>query len=122
MSYLILASAIFDFAFGLFHLAFWRIFGWPASLAPSGKLNTAITQTLNLMLSYCIFAYGLGLLWLRSVDPAGADLALVGSVFWLMRAVLQLALFSRCHMSSNLFTVAFLLGAVLHAAAGVAHL
>ena len=45
MTYTILAS-LFDIGFGLFHLAFWRLFGWPATLVGSGKINAAVTQTL----------------------------------------------------------------------------
>ncbi len=119
MTYAVAAS-IFDIGFGLFHLMFWRLFGWPSTLALSGKINTAITQTLNAMQTYCFFAYAAALFWLRA-DENVSVLALAGAGFWLLRAVLQPALFSARHRLSILLTIAFLVGAALHAAASLAH-
>lgn len=113
MSALTIASAIYDFGFVLFHLLFWRLFGWPVSLAPSGTVNAAITQTLNLMLSYCLVTYGVALLWVGSVDGI---LALAGSGFWLLRAVAQPILFSLRPPFSIALTALFVCGALLHAA------
>ena len=45
-----------------------------------------------------------------------------GSGFWLIRAVLQPIMFSARHTLSIVFTVAFLVGAALHAGAGLTHL
>ena len=44
----------------LFHAAFRRLFGWPERLAPSGSLNTAITQTLNAMLIFVFLGLAAG--------------------------------------------------------------
>mgnify|MGYP001637274069 CR=1 FL=1 len=119
MTYAVVAS-IFDIGFGLFHLMFWRLFGWPSTLASSGTINTAVTQTLNVMLTYCFFAYGAALFWLRADENMGV-LALAGAGFWLLRAVLQPVLFSARNRVSIVLAIAFLVGAALHATAGLAH-
>lgn len=119
LTYAVLAS-IFDIGFGLFHLMFWRLFGWPSTLASSGTINTPVTQTLNVMLTYCFFAYGAALFWLRADENAGV-LALAGAGFWLLRAILQPVLFSARHRLSVVLTIAFLIGAALHAAASLVH-
>jgi hypothetical protein len=54
---LALAAAL-DLGFAAFHAAFWRLFGWPGSLRHSGRVNAAITQTLNVMLAFVFAAYG----------------------------------------------------------------
>ena len=74
--WLILACALFNLGFGVFHLLFWRLLGWPASLAPAGGLNRAVTQTLNLMLCYCFFAVALALV-LAGDGAVGRGLALI---------------------------------------------
>lgn len=56
-------ATAYNIGLGIFHLLFWRLFGWPDSLRPSGQVNMAITQTLNLMLSYGFFALAIGLIW-----------------------------------------------------------
>lgn len=117
MTYAVLAS-IFDIGFGLFHLIFWRLFGWPSTLALSGKINTAITQTLNVMLTYCFFTYGAALFWWREDENAGM-LALAGAGFWSLRAILQPVLFSARGRLSVVLTIVFLITAALHAAAAL---
>ncbi len=118
MTYTILAS-LFDIGFGLFHLAFWRLFGWPATLVGSGKINAAVTQTLNAMLTYCFFAYALALIW-STTEEHSPLLAWAGAGFWLLRAALQPLLFSARHRLSVAMTILFLAGAALHTAAGLA--
>jgi hypothetical protein len=61
---MLMLAAVLDLAFAAFHLGFWRLFGWPARLKGSGNLNAAITQTLNVMLTFTFVSYGATLLWL----------------------------------------------------------
>ena len=76
--------------FVLFHLAFWRLFGWPARLQASGTINSAITQTLNWMLIYAGTVYGSSLIWLALSGQAVSPLlAGAGAGFWALRLVLQ---------------------------------
>ena len=62
-SSLLLAAAIYCFALAAFHLAFWRLLGWPRSLAGSGSLNVSVTQTLKIMLTLGVVMYGAALCW-----------------------------------------------------------
>lgn len=104
-------SVIYDLGFALFHLTFWRWLRWPQSLKNSGGLNQSITQTLNVMLSYVLFVYGmsLGLVTAQTQGP----LALSGGGFWLLRAIAQPTLFARTRLSWIMAAV-FALGAGLH--------
>jgi len=103
---------MYDLGFASFHLTFWRWFKWPQSLEKSGRLNQGITQTLNVMLSYVlvVYAVSLGL----AAAPIQGALSLAGGGFWLLRAVVQPALFARTRLSWVMMAV-FALGASLHA-------
>ena len=116
--WLILACALFNLGFGVFHLLFWRLLGWPASLAPAGGLNRAVTQTLNLMLCYCFFAVALALV-LAGDGAVGRGLALFGAGFWLLRAVLQPVFFPMRRRYSAVLLAVFVAGVALHGAAGL---
>ncbi|WP_322082227.1 hypothetical protein [Burkholderia sp. BCC1972] len=106
-------SAVYDLGFALFHLTFWRRFRWPQSLEKSGRLNQGITQTLNVMLSYVFVVYAVSLV--SAAVQIQRPLALAGSGFWLLRAVVQPVLFARTRLSWIMVAV-FALGAGLHAA------
>ena len=72
-SSLMILAATYCFALAGFHLMFWRLFSWPASLAASGTINVGVTQTLNLMLTLGVTIYGAALLWgaFHLTAPAG---------------------------------------------------
>ena len=84
-----LLAAGFDVSVGLFHLMFWRLFGWPSRLQPAGRLNAAITQTLNIMLTYVLFAYAAALTWGTLGTGPQVTLIWIGAGFWILRASLQ---------------------------------
>jgi hypothetical protein len=109
------AAAAYNIGFAIFHLLFWRLFRWPDSLHSSGKLNTAITQTLNIMLIYCFALYGATLIWAAMASITLPHLVLIaGAGFWLFRAALQPLLFSMRTGPSVCMAVVFLAGAGLH--------
>jgi len=90
---LALAAGLLDLGFALFHAAFRRLFGWPERLAPSGSLNTAITQTLNVMLIFVFLAYGATLIWQSGQGSVHPLLPLAGGAFWGLRLALQFVWF-----------------------------
>lgn len=108
----VIAAGLFDLATAVFHILFWRLFNWPESLKGSGRLNTAITQTLNIMLTYVFVVYGVSLL----VQDAAASsfLLLSGAVFGAIRIGLQFYLFGVKSRASLAFVAAALFGTILH--------
>ncbi len=116
MTAAILAGTI-DLAFAVFHMLFWRAFGWPEQLHGSGPMNTAVTQTMNAVLIYCFAAYGAALIYL-ALQPSAAAIAavfaLAGAGGWTLRTVLQFVYFPMQPRSSQAFTAVFVLAAALH--------
>lgn len=109
---LVYAAGLFDVAIFVFHVLFWRLFHWPESLEPSGRLNTAITQTLNIMLSYCFAVYATALLW--QGGEAGPALLLPAVGFGVLRIWFQFRLFGVENRLSRIFTGLMAFGALLH--------
>ena len=113
----ILAAAVFNLALAAFHLLFWRLFGWPESLAGTGVVNRGVTQILNLALTY-LFGLSALVCFLFPADIAATALGrfwlLAMSGFWLARAAIQPPFFGLRHpLSLTLFGV-FLVGAIVH--------
>lgn len=115
---MILACALFDAAFGVFHLFFWRLFDWPRQLRALSPLNRAVVQILNLCLTFVFFAaagigfrFGAGL----AAEPIGRALLAAMALFWTLRALLQALFFGLRHPASLAFLLIFLAGAALHA-------
>jgi hypothetical protein len=117
-SSLLLAAAIYSFALAVFHLMFWRLFRWPASLAGSGSLNVSVTQTLNIMLTFGVLMYSAALCW-GALHPERTAWALpaAGALFLAVRVVVHPLQFSMRERASQAITVVFALGAIIHAAA-----
>ncbi len=109
---LVYAAGLFDLAIFIFHVLFWRLFRWPESLEPSGQLNTATTQTLNIMLTYCFAVYAAALLW--QGGEAGPALLLPAVGFGALRMWLQFRLFGVENRLSRIFTGLMALGTLLH--------
>ncbi|MDR2188554.1 MAG: hypothetical protein LBE62_10970 [Azonexus sp.] len=116
----VLIGGIFNLAFAIFHLLFWRIFGWKNELARLSFINRAIVQVLNLCLTFVfiIFSY---LSLARSEEllstALGRSILVLIAVFWLLRAVYQAVFFKLRHWASWAFFAAFVGGASLYAAA-----
>ena len=109
------AAGLIDLGFAAFHLMFWRLFGWPKILVASGEVNSAVTQTLNFVLTYVFIAYGGALIWLGEAAPAAMLWA--GAGFWVLRAALQPALFPMRNKPSVIILAVFLTAGAVHAAA-----
>lgn len=105
----------FDLALAAFHLAFWHLLGWPRSLAAAGRINAAVTQVLNVMLTYVFATFGLTLVIYattgRTIDPIVPAIA---AGFWIIRAAIQPIMFPRAAPWSLALTAVFLAGALLH--------
>lgn len=109
---LVFAAGLMDLSMALFHLAFWRLFHWPESLASSGRVNTAITQTMNIMLTYVFIVYGACLL--MAGHQASRFLLLAGAGFGIIRIILQFHLFGVRSRASLAFVLTSVMGTLLH--------
>jgi hypothetical protein len=117
-SSLMIAAAAYCFALAIFHVTFWRLFHWPASLTASGTINVGVTQTLNLMLTLGVTMYGAALLWgAFHLDRTTWTLPAAGAVFLAVRTVVQPFQFSMRNAPSQVLTAIFVVGSIVHAAA-----
>lgn len=116
----LLLSALYNAAFGLFHLSFWKLFRWDEELPRLGKVNRSVMQILNLRLTYVFFFFGLIFAVLAHEGEHGLlPTLLVGgmALFWLMRAFEQVWFFGWRNTVSNIMLGTFLVGAALHVSA-----
>lgn len=114
---LVLAGGVFNLAFAIFHLLFWRLFAWKEQLAQLSFINRAIVQVLNLCLTFAfvIFAYVSFAHTQELLTTAlGRTLLLGVAVFWFLRAVYQALFFKLRHWASWAFLGAFIGGSVLY--------
>lgn len=99
----LLVCALGNLAFMVFHLSFWRLFGWRQELAKLHWTNRAIMQVLNLRLTYVfgLFAF-LQLAFPNEILTTSLGRTLQGGIalFWAMRAVEQIVFFSLRHPAS----------------------
>jgi hypothetical protein len=110
---LILAGGLFNAAFAVFHLSFWRLFRWKSELAKLTSMNRAVVQVLNLCLTFAfvIFAYvSFAHVPAMLTTDLGRSLLLLISLFWYLRAVEQIVFFGLRKPLSAAFFVAFVIG------------
>lgn len=119
----LLAGAIFNLAFAIFHLAFWQLFDWRNELPRLGFVNRQILQILNLCLTFVFLLFG-WLLLAHSGELIGTRLGrtlLAGiSMFWVLRAIEQTWFFGLKDWRSLVFLAVFVSGALIHVAPLVA--
>jgi hypothetical protein len=114
---LLTLCGIYNLGFAIFHLLFWKIFGWKEDLASLTHVNRSVMQILNLRLTYVFLVMAYVLFVFQSELTAtklGQTLLVAFSVFWFMRAVEQVIFFGLKHKVSNGLTVLFFIGGVLH--------
>ena len=105
--------------FAVFHMYFWKLFGWPGTLRPAGIATRAVAQILNLRLIYvllgvaalCFFLPG-ELLHTRLGHVLLGGMAL----FWVGRVVEQFVFLRIDTPLVHVLTALFALGALLFAA------
>ncbi len=113
---LLLLCALHSFGFAAFHLAFWRLFDWPRSLAGTTRPNRAILQIANLQLVWVFVAVGLAcLLYPDEMTTTGPGRALLAgmALFWTIRFVAQLVWLRINHPLVHVLTALFVLGVAL---------
>ena len=117
MESLIKTGGLYNVALVIFHLLFWQIFDWGKDLRSLSFLNRAIMPVLNLSLVavFMMFAY-LSLIHHAELlsTTLGRAVLLSISVFFFLRAMLQVVFFRLLHWGSVAFLVFFLVGGVLY--------
>lgn len=116
------ACAAHSVGFALFHLAFWRLFDWPASLQRTSRPNRAILQIANVQL--VVVFIGVAVLCVAfpqalASSPLGRSLLAGMALFWVVRLVGQFIWLRVNHPLVHGLSVSFALGAVAFAAAAV---
>ncbi len=105
-------------AFAAFHLAFWKLFDWPRDLAGCSRATRAVTQILNLRLTYVFVAIA-ALCFAMPDELTGTTLgrAVLGgmSLFWVGRLVEQFVFLRVRHPLVHATTAGFAAGALLFA-------
>lgn len=116
VDWLIFACGAHGAAFALFHLAFWRLFGWPHTLQTTSRANRAILQIANAQLVWVFGAIAV-LCFAMPGETAGTALgraALAGMAgFWWLRLVLQRVWLRLPHPLVHGLSGLFLVGALL---------
>lgn len=111
-------GGLHSLAFALFHIAFWKLFGWPQTLAGTTIANRAILQILNLRLIYVFL--GIAALCFIFTDelhstPLGRALLMGMSLFWIGRTIEQFVFLRINRLAVHVLTALFVLGAIIFA-------
>jgi len=118
MKQLLIAGSIYNLAFAIFHVLFWKIFKWKAQLSKLDYINRSIMQVLNLCLTFCflIFSYISFFHTSALIETNLGNTILAGiSIFWLFRAIEQVLFFKFKHWCSVILLLIFICGSVIYA-------
>ena len=119
MKTVLLLCALHSFGFALFHLGFWRLFGWPRTLQSTTLPNRAIVQIANVQLVWVFTGIGLLCLlypWELVATPLGRAVLMGMALFWAIRVVGQFVWLRVRHPMVHVLTALFALGTFLFAA------
>ncbi len=115
---LVRLAGVHSLGFAVFHLAFWRLFGWKQELTRISLANRAILQILNLRVIYVFLGMG-GIALAFTAELVGTRLGLAllcfMALFWVGRAIEQFVFLRINDWRVHLLTGLFVLGAALHA-------
>ncbi|MHB8947246.1 MAG: hypothetical protein ACYC6I_12015 [Bacillota bacterium] len=115
----VIASGLYNLAFGFFHLTFWRLLKWREQLTRLSSTNRAVMQTLNLCLTLFFFlgAY-LYLAYPAEVRTTGFGRAFAVGIliFWVARAAEQVIFFDLKHRVHQILLAVFIVGIAINEA------
>ena len=114
---LIVVGGLYNFAFVIFHLLFWKIFKWKKDLASLSIINRGVMQILNLCLTFVFLIFGyISIFHTKELisTSLGVSLLLLISVFWALRAIEQVVFFGLKNKVSLIFFIIFLTGFVIY--------
>jgi hypothetical protein len=110
-------AAIFNLAFGLFHLFFWRLLKWKEQLRHVSEVNRAVIQTLNVCLTFMFLL--VSFMFFIDTDEVrttsiGKTMLIGMAIFWLIRAILQIYWFHLKQRVHQVLLILFAAGVVIH--------
>lgn len=114
---ILILGGIYNLLIAIFHLSFWRIFNWNNDLKSIRFVNRAIMQILNLSLTFVffIFAYiSFSYTYELLITRLGHSIIASISVFWFLRAFMQVAFFGMKNKVSVLIFIIFLIGGIIY--------
>lgn len=114
---ILILGGIYNLLIAIFHLSFWRIFNWNNDLKSIRFVNRAIMQILNLSLTFVffIFAYiSFSYTYELLITRLGHTIIASISVFWFLRAFMQVAFFGMKNKVSVLIFIIFLIGGIIY--------
>lgn len=116
MKTLLVICGIYNIAFALFHVGFWKIFKWKFELKKLNFANRAIIQILNIQIIYYFILTAIicFVFPLEFVNTIFGKLFFIGtSIFWSIRTIQQFIFLNINDNRVHLLTAIFLIGAVL---------
>jgi len=114
---ILILGGIYNLLIAIFHLSFWRIFNWHQDLKSLRYVNRAVMQILNLSLTFVffIFAYiSFTYTYELLITRLGHSIIASISVFWFLRAFMQVAFFGMKNKVSVLIFIIFLIGGIIY--------
>ncbi|NML21249.1 hypothetical protein HHL16_10220 [Pseudoflavitalea sp. G-6-1-2] len=118
MKMILFFCGLYSLAFAIFHMGFWKLFGWKKDLTKLQFYNRGIMQILNCRLIYIFLLLAFLYLYFGEALMANAPgRVLTGgiSIFWLGRTIEQFVFLRVNNRVIHLLTVIFFLGALLFA-------
>lgn len=117
LSILLYLGAVYNFGFFIFHLSFWKIFGWPRTLERSGAANKAIIQIFNVL----IMLVFLMMAWVSAFQQRALLKTEIGQfmlvfifLFWALRLLLQFIYLRASKTIVYVLTGLFVLGVIIY--------
>jgi hypothetical protein len=115
---IVFLCGVHSLGFAVFHIAFWRIFGWKNDLKNCSVANRAILQIANLRLIYIFFAVAAACFFIPDdllTTRLGHLFLGAMSLFWVGRLIEQFIFLKSNRALIHILSALFLLGAVLFA-------
>lgn len=113
----VIIGGVYNLAFAIFHMLFWKLFRWKKELPNLAPVNRAIIQVLNIRLIYVFigFAY-LSFFFTRELISSrlGREILMFISVFWIMRAGEQKIFFGLRDKVSVALFIFFICGGIIY--------
>lgn len=117
MEKLIFICGIYNLILAVFHILFWKLFGWKKDLNKLMPHNKAIMQTLNTKLIYVflLFSTVCFLFDNELIETTFGNFILLAiSIFWFTRFLEQIIFFHNTTSAEKILIFIFLFGGVIH--------